>query len=654
MAFWKSKKSKEVVQETVVKETLEIKEEVDKEHHKLSIAFTELFNRSKLLEPSLPQNVDKATKQVRETKLHSERAHYQYTYDTNVPGAPYLWVSKEIPLPSNERPHYDWIVKVAETIIPILARGPAAEELVQTAIKTLFDAENDPHKLEDLLEMITAKTFKERPQNIGSYDWPFGDKKYLPESASDYTLDASFCRYRLAGPNPMMIRPCEQAVWQRLEKDVADEETRARIDAVFKAGRLYCVDYSALAKVKGGINAGTPKYPAGATALFELPEDEEVRTRESLLVMAIQCNPDGPVYLPSPKGDEVQWKIAKAVFNSCDGDYHEAVMHLAHTHLVMESFLVATHRELPPQHPISVLLLPHFEGTAFINHLANTKLISPGGGVAVLVSGDIGEIDQLVGDTVLEILSDDFSFPALLKRRKMDADNFPAPFPYRDDGMLVWEAVKEWVTSYLAIYYGSGATAEENIAGDYELNRWIDTLGNSRQETGGRVGWIGDEWKGCSDKMAMLTTIVSAVMFTGSAQHAAVNFPQNELMAFTPGFPLALYQPVASNRDKKTEQDYLDILPAMEAANTQRIVGGFLGGVHYTTLGQYRDSQFVDKRVAAPLKVFQTKLRGAATKIDVRNAQRVAAWAGKLPLDVAKHWAYEYLLPQNIPQSINI
>ena len=47
-----------------------------------------------------------------------------------------------------------------------------------------------------------------------------------------------------------------------------------------------------------------------------------------------------------------------------------------------------------------------------------------------------------------------YSFPALIKRRNMDNDSFPATFPYRDDGMLLWDAIYQWVNDYLSIYYG--------------------------------------------------------------------------------------------------------------------------------------------------------------------------------------------------------
>lgn len=37
----------------------------------------------------------------------------------------------------------------------------------------------------------------------------FNEKdKRLPRVASEYDFDAAFARWRLAGPNPMMIKPC--------------------------------------------------------------------------------------------------------------------------------------------------------------------------------------------------------------------------------------------------------------------------------------------------------------------------------------------------------------------------------------------------------------------------------------------------------------
>jgi len=38
-----------------------------------------------------------------------------------------------------------------------------------------------------------------------------------------------------------------------------------------------------------------------------------------------------------------------------------------------------------------------------------------------------------------------------------------------------------------------------------------------------------------------LYKVVASVIFTASAQHAAVNFPQKSLESYAPAYPLALY-----------------------------------------------------------------------------------------------------------------
>jgi hypothetical protein len=62
-----------------------------------------------------------------------------------------------------------------------------------------------------------------------------------------------------------------------------------------------------------------------------------------------------------------------------------------------------------------------------------------------LVSQEITDLDSAVANLVLEILGTDISFPAMIKRRNMGRDKFPAPYPYRDDGQLIWDAIRAWV-----------------------------------------------------------------------------------------------------------------------------------------------------------------------------------------------------------------
>ena len=159
--------------------------------------------------------------------------------------------------------------------------------------------------------------------------------------------------------------------------------------------------------------------------------------------------PDGPA-----GRTDYKWEMAKAVFQSNDADYHEAFTHFGKTHLVVEVFLVATFRRLPSFHPVRRLLAPHFLGTAFINEAADIQLVNDGGLVDQLISENTREIRQDVAAVVDRFTSQDMRFPSRIQARQMDGANIPnLDYPYRDDGMLHWNAMLNWVTNYINVFY---------------------------------------------------------------------------------------------------------------------------------------------------------------------------------------------------------
>jgi arachidonate 15-lipoxygenase len=52
----------------------------------------------------------------------------------------------------------------------------------------------------------------------------------------------------------------------------------------------------------------------------------------------------------------------------------------------------------------------------------------------------------------------------------------------------------------------------------------------------------------------MLTDLVTAIIFTASAQHAALNFPQEQLESYAPAVPLAIYRPPPKAGEEPTNQ----------------------------------------------------------------------------------------------------
>ncbi|MFN6069425.1 MAG: lipoxygenase family protein, partial [Pseudanabaena sp.] len=125
------------------------------------------------------------------------------------------------------------------------------------------------------------------------------------------------------------------------------------------------------------------------------------------------------------------------------------------THLVIEPFVIATNRQLASNHPLYILLKPHFQGTLAINDAAQSGLISPGGTVDKLLAGTIGSARALSVHGVKTFNFNESLLPIALKKRGVDDPSLLPDYPYRDDALLIWEAISTWVKNYLSIYYAN-------------------------------------------------------------------------------------------------------------------------------------------------------------------------------------------------------
>jgi len=354
------------------------------------------------------------------------------------------------------------------------------------------------------------------------------------------------------------------------------------------------------------------------------------RVSGDLLPVAIQCSqtpgPESPVFTPA---DGYNWLIAKTIVEIADANLHEAVAHLGRTHLLMEPFVIATHRELARAHPLNRLLVPHFRGTLAINEAAWRRLIADGGAVDRVLAGRIESTRRLAADGVRKFHFRDGMLPRILTAAGMDGHDVLKNYPYRDDAMLLWNAIRQWISDYLALYYPTDAAVQEDV----ELQSWLREIASP---DAGRLSGIGPE---DGQTVAALIDILTMVLFTCSVQHAAVNFPQYDIMSYAPRMPFAAYAPAPTSRTGATEADYLAILPPLNIAEQQMEIGYLLGSVHYTTLGAYGSKHFTDARVHGPLQAFQARLKDIATTIEERNLLRRP---------------YTCLAPGSVPQSINI
>lgn len=234
---------------------------------------------------------------------------------------------------------------------------------------------------EDSLSWIKDLLDKGKPtghiRNLKDYDRLYHSLQLcipVPAIANSFNMDVddTFAHMQVAGFNPLMIRrvnapephfPVTETHYQTV---MGEDDTMAAAGA---EGRLYLVDYKILDGAVNGTFPQEQKYLYAPLALFAVPKIG--KSDRTLKAIAIQCgqNP-AENRIVTPNSGKYAWMFAKTVVHIADANYHEAVSHLARTHLFVGAFVMATHRQLPPNHPLSLLLRPHFAGTLAINDAA--------------------------------------------------------------------------------------------------------------------------------------------------------------------------------------------------------------------------------------------------------------------------------------------
>ncbi|MEA5487751.1 MULTISPECIES: lipoxygenase family protein [Pseudanabaena] len=589
--------------------------------------------------PLLPQNDPEISQ--RQASLNQARQLYQYNY-TYIDSLP--MVEK---VPTNERFSLSWGLLVGKVVVRVLLNDRANPLLLEKSkdvckVKQLdfskrLLAASMAHSDSAIVELLSEiPTFLEtEPTNIeGSNIKEYNNLFWvisLPAISQNFTSNSEFARLRVAGFNPLMIQQVKTLdakfpLTEEQFKTVLADDSLAEAGS---SGRLYLADYAELTAIAGGtFPKGEQKYINAPLALFAVPKG-----KNSLTPIAIQLGQDpntNPIFLRQA-GDEPNWLLAKTVVQIADANYHQLISHLGRTHLFIEPFAIATNRQLASNHPLYILLKPHFQGTLAINDAAQSGLVSAGGTVDSLLAGSIATSRAVSVRGVKTYNFDEAMLPVALKKRGVDDPNLLPDYPYRDDALLVWEAIATWVKNYLSIYYFK----DDDVIRDSELQAWVQEI---ISDNGGRVTSFGQG--GQIRTIDYLVSAVTMLIFTASAQHAAVNFPQSDLMTYAPAIPLASYAPAPTTTTGAKEADFFAMLPPIDQAKSQLTMTYILGSVYYTTLGEYGTDYFSDDRIQQPLRDFQDQLKAIESTIKSRNEQRVAD--------------YNYLRPSRIPQSINI
>ena len=219
---------------------------------------------------------------------------------------------------------------------------------------------------------------------------------------------------------------------------------------------------------------------------------------------------------------------------------------------------MATMRNLPDAHPLYKLLQPHFRYTIGINSAARKKLINSGGIIDHLFSiGGKGK------DTLIQRASKIYDVQRAnvkenVKKRGVDDKDLLPNYYYRDDGILIWDAIESYVREIIGIFYKS----DDDVKKDTEVQSWADDV-----HFHAFPGYDGaPDGHGFPDKMESREDLIlycTLIMFTGSAQHAAVNFGQFDMYGFAPNAPFAMQKSPPTEKGVTTYANILESLPTV-------------------------------------------------------------------------------------------
>ena len=633
--------------------------------------------------PSLPQNDNLEQRIARKLQLEASRLVYGYEHWQGVP-MPMGTLSSAIA----GAPPLAWFVGQAENIARIavnlgvwklllgLGTDNKALDTAASSLSALMDSDVVRHLRQDITSSHREGTFQigeelaARIQKLAASHATTASVSSLsdfnqvfelfgvPAVTGQWQDDRVFASQRLAGLNPMLVQrvTADGAVgvaWPSLRARLSPKVTDATVshflpgltlEQAVSQGRLFVCDYAALGRITAdpdavGVFAG--KRPWAPLVLYVRTDDfpglqlaaiqlDQPATEDVAVLLAAEA---------SAPGNFNRWLMARLFVQAADISYNQSVNHLGMTHLLEESFALSTHRQLATSHPLNVLLSKHFTALLVINQLGKMTLLKTGpeGLINQLLECGVGGKDNeplgasgLISAAYAGWKFDDLDFAAQLARRGMDSGSLPY-FPYRDDGMLVWEVLGQYARDYVALYYKGDADVTE----DSELQAWAHEL-----RTAGNVTSLP-----ALDGVETLVKVVQRLLWTAGPQHASVNFPQVEYTTFMPNYPGAPYaMPENFNTSPIGEAQVLACLPPVAGTAVQVQTSYTLAGYHYDRLLDYAD-QLSPEAAAVCQRYFNILQTKVEPEIARRNVERQNQ-AGLL--------AYPYFLPSNIPNSTSV
>ncbi|XP_017208558.3 hydroperoxide isomerase ALOXE3 isoform X1 [Danio rerio] len=456
--------------------------------------------------------------------------------------------------------------------------------------------------------------------------WP--SKTTISKYVYLHWKDDDFLGYQLLnGPNPLMLHRCSELP---LNFAVSDDmllpflESGTSLNVEMKQGNIFLCDYKRLADLPTQVINGKQQFVTAPLCL--LYKNQEGKLLPIAIQLQQEASEHSPVFLPSDS--ELDWLTAKLYVRNADCLEHQAALHLRS--LLAETFTLSLLRNLPTVHPIHKLLVPHIRYTLQMNSLVRHRLIGPDGVLSQCTSIGHEGMMALMRKALSDLTYSSLCLPEDISGRQLDS--LPNFF-YRDDGLRVWAFINDFVRSVVEFFYQN----DSDVQKDTELQDWINDIfihGFLEQSSSG----IPQSFSTVEELIKFLTMMI----FTVSAQHAALRAGQFDYGSWFPNTPGSLKSPPPACKGSSDKNTVLQALPDINTSANLASVFWLLSkpSADLVPLGQYPEDYFCQTAVQKMMRDFQAELAFFSEYVEDRNADLLVP--------------YKYMTPENICNSVSV
>ncbi|XP_074312002.1 linoleate 13S-lipoxygenase 2-1, chloroplastic-like [Silene latifolia] len=578
---------------------------------------------------------------------------------------------------------------VLHTVVPTLEDAVIDTSLGHfnfRQINDLFHRGIEMSNIQDLKSLLTVMPNLINPtERILRFPTP----DMLQRDQFSWFRDEEFARETLAGPNPSSIKlVTEWPLMSKLDSEIygspeskittelVEQEIKGvmSFDEALQQKKLFVLDYhDVLLPFVNKVREiqGTTLY--GSRTLFFLTPKGTLRPLAIELTRPPMANGKPQwkqVYTPGYDATSTWlWRLAKAHVLAHDSGHHQIVSHWLRTHCCIEPFVIATNRQLSAVHPIYRLLNPYFRYTMEINSLARGSLVNAGGFIETTFSLEkySMEFGSLVYDK--EWRFDHQALPTDLISRGIAIEDESSPhglklaiedYPYANDGLLLWDAVKQWITDYVKHYYQN----EEEVQSDTELQQWWAEI---REK--GHGDKKDEKWWPVLTTSHVLIEILTTMIWVASGHHAAVNFGQYLYGGYFPNRPTTARIKMPTEDPTEEEWKYFVKNPCNVLLNTlpSRAQGIKVMTILNVLSSHSPDEEYIgeqlepswaeDPTTKESFEKFHLNLKKLDTTIDARNADEKLnnrTGAGVIPYELLKPFSTPGTTGMGVPNSVSI